>query len=142
MKRYRVILDTNVVLAAMRSRVGASHHLLLGMGHPRWQAIVTPALMYEYGDVARRPGAAPGLSPEDITNILDFIYQQSQRKMVWFSYRPLSLDPGDDAVLEAAIAGSCDYVVSFNNKHLYAAKKFGIEILKPVELLRLIGEIK
>jgi predicted nucleic acid-binding protein len=142
MKRYRVILDTNVVLAAMRSRTGASHRLLATIGHPRWQSVVTPALMYEYEDVARRPGATPGLSPHEITNVLDMIYRESHRQFVWFSWRPLSTDPGDDAILEAAIAGRCDYVVSFNEPHLRVAREFGIEVLKPVNLLKLIGEIK
>jgi predicted nucleic acid-binding protein len=141
-KRYRVILDTNVILAAMRSQTGASHQLLLTLGHPRWQSVVTPALMYQYEDVARRPGNAPALSSQDITNILDQIYEQSHRQMVWFSWRPLSPDPGDDAILEAAIAGGCDFVVSFNERHLRAAREFGIEVLRPADLLKLIGEIK
>ena len=142
MKRYRVILDTNVILAAMRSQTGASHRLLLTIGDPRWQSVITPALMYEYEDVARRPGYVPGLSAQDITNILDLIYQQSHRQMVWFSWRPLSSDPDDDAILEAAIAGGCDFVLSFNERHLRVAREFGIEVIKPADLLRLIGEIK
>jgi predicted nucleic acid-binding protein len=73
---------------------------------------------------------------------LDLIFQQSHRQLVWFSWRPLSSDPGDDAILEAAIAGGCDYVVSFNERHLRAAKEFGIEVVKPVELLKRIGESK
>ena len=139
MKRHRVVLDTNVILAAMRSQTGASHRLLLTIGHPRWQSVITPALMYEYEDVARRPGIAPGLSPQEITNILNLIYQESHLQLVWFSWRPLSPDPGDDAILEAAIAGGCDYVVSFNERHLCAAREFGIEILKPADLLKLTG---
>jgi len=131
-----------VILAAMRSRTGASHRLLLTIGHSRWQSVVTPALMYQYEDVARRPGNAPGLSPQEITNILNLIYQHSHRQLVWFSWRPLSSDPGDDAILEAAIAGGCDLVVSFNERHLRAARAFGIEVLKPADLLKLIGEIK
>src|SRR6266576_2413328 len=142
MKRYRVILDTNVIVAAMRSRTGASYRLLLTIGHPRWQSVVTPALMYEYEDVARRPDSVPGLSPQDITDILDLIYQQSHRQLVWFSWRPVSLDPGDDLVLDAAVAGGCDFVVSFNERHLKAAREFGIQVLRPAELLKLIGEIK
>jgi putative PIN family toxin of toxin-antitoxin system len=142
MKRYRVILDTNVVLAAIRSRAGASHRLLVTIGHARWQSVVTPTLMYEYEDVVRRPGVAPGLSPQDITNILDMIYRESQRQIVWFSWRPFSSDPGDDAILEAAIAGQCDYVVSFNQRHLRVVQEFGIKVLRPVDLLKLIGEIK
>ena len=142
MKRHRVILDTNVIVAALRSQAGASHRLLMTIGHPRWQSVVTPALMYEYEDVARRPGQVPGLSADDISAILDLLYQRSHRQLVYFSWRPLSQDPGDDLVLEAAVAGGCDFVVSFNERHLRPAREFGIEILKPVELLRLIGEIK
>ena len=141
MKRHRVILDTNVILAALRSQAGASHRLLMTIGHPQWQSVVTPALMYEYEDVARRPGQAPGLAADDISAVLDLLYQRSHRQLVYFSWRPLSQDPGDDLVLDAAIAGGCDFVVSFNERHLSPAREFGIEILKPVQLLRLIGEI-
>src|SRR5258706_9194560 len=105
MKRYRVILDTNVILSAMRSRAGASYRPLLTIGHPQWQSVVTPALMYEYEDVARRPGTVPGLSSQDISDVLDLFYRESHRQLVWFSWRPISPDPGDDLVLEAAIAG-------------------------------------
>lgn len=142
MKRYRVILDTNVILAAMRSQTGASHKLLLTLGHARWQSVVSPALMYEYEDVARRPGNVPGLTSQDITDILNQIYRQSHRQLIWFSWRPMSSDPGDDVILEAAIAGGCDFVVSFNERHLRAAREFGIEILTPADLLKLIGESK
>jgi predicted nucleic acid-binding protein len=142
MKRYRVILDTNVILAAMRSQTGASHRLLLTIGHSQWQSVVTPALMYEYEAVARRPGNVPGLSPSDITDILDLLYHESHRQLVWFSWRPASPDPGDDLVLDAAVAGGCDFVVSFNERHLRAARDFGIEVITPAELLILIGEIK
>ena len=74
--------------------------------------------------------------------ILDLLYRESHRQLVWFSWRPLSPDPGDDLVLDAAIAGGCDFVVSFNERHLRTAREFGIEVLKPAGLLKLIGEIK
>ena len=135
-------MDTNVIVAALRSQTGASHRLLLTLGHPRWQSVVTPALMLEYEDVVRRSGNAPGLSAQDITDILDLLYHESHRQLVWFSWRPLSTDPDDDLVLAAAIASGCDFVVSFNERHLRAARGFGIEVLKPAELLKLIGEIK
>lgn len=97
--------------------------------------------MYEYEEVVRRPGQTL-LSSGDISNILNVLYQQSQRQFVWFSWRPLSPDPADDLVIEAAIASGCDFVVSFNERHLRPARDFGIEVIKPVDLLKLIGEIK
>lgn len=141
MKRYRVILDTNVIVSALRSQTGASHRPLMTIGHAQWQSVVTPALMLEYEDVARRPDNVPGLSAQDLTDILDMIYRESHRQLVWFSWRLTSPDPGDDLVLEAAIAGCCDFVVSFNARHLRAAREFGIEVLTPAALLKLIGEI-
>lgn len=142
MKRHRVILDTNVVLAALRSRTGASYRLLLTIGHPQWQSVITPALMYQYEDVARRHGNTPGLSADDVASILELIYQRSHRQFVYFSWRPLSPDAGDDLVLEAAIAAGCSFIVSFNEKHLRAARDFGIEVLKPGDFLKRIGELK
>jgi predicted nucleic acid-binding protein len=55
MKRYRVILDANVLVAALRSQAGASYRLLMTIGHRQCQSVVTPALMFEYEDVLRRP---------------------------------------------------------------------------------------
>src|SRR5712692_9094122 len=133
MKRFRVILDTNVVLAALRSQTGASHRLLMTIGHPRWQSVITPALMFEYEDVLRRPGNAPGLSARDVSAILDLIYRRSHRQFVYFLWRPLSPDAKDDLVLDAAIAGGCDFVVTFNERHFRAAREFGIAILKPAD---------
>jgi predicted nucleic acid-binding protein len=98
--------------------------------------------MYEYEDVIRRPGNAPGFTAQDITHILNLFYKESDRQFVWFSSRPISPDPGDDMVLEAAIAGRCDFVVSFNERHFRTARDFGIQVLKPAKLLKLIGEIK
>ena len=131
-----------MILAALRSQTGASHRLLLTIGHPDWQIVITPAVMYEYEDAAKRPGMVPGLSQQDIGDILNYLYQMSHKQFVRFSWRPLSPDPGDDAILEAAIAGGCDFVVSFNERHLRAAKDFGIKVIKPADLLNLIGEIK
>jgi putative PIN family toxin of toxin-antitoxin system len=142
MKRYRVILDTNVVVAALRSQLGASYRLLMTIGHPRWQSVVTPALMFEYEDVIRRPGIAPALSARDLSAVLDLIYQRSHRQFIYYSWRPLSSDPKDDLVLDAAIAGRCHFVVTFNERHLRPAQEFGIGILKPLNLLKLIGETK
>jgi predicted nucleic acid-binding protein len=142
MKRYRVILDTNVIVAALRSQEGASYRLLMTIGHPRWQSVVTPALMLEYEAVLRRPGNAPGLSAKDVSDILDLIYRESHRQFVYFSWRPLSSDPGDDLILDAGVAGACDFVVTFNERHMRPARELSMEVLKPADLLRRIGEIK
>lgn len=125
----------------MRSQLGASYRLLQTIGHERWQSVITPALMYEYEDVVRRPGQA-SLPSQDVSNILNLLYRESQRQFVWFSWRPLSPDPADDLVIEAAIASGCDFVVSFNERHLRPARDFGIDVIKPVDLLKMIGEIK
>ncbi len=142
MRTYRIILDTNVVLAAMRSRTGASHRLLMMIGDSRWRSVVTPALMYEYEEVARRPGNTPGLQAGDVSAILDLLYQRSDRQFVYFGWRPISPDPGDDLVIEAALAGRCEIVVSFNERHLREAGNFGVRVLRPADFLQLIEEIK
>lgn len=139
MKRYRAIVDTNVVVA-LRSSLCASHSLLLTLGHPKWQAVVTPALMYEYEDVLWR--AELELQRDKIINVLDLLYKTAHRQLVWFSWRPISPDPGDDLIVEAAIAGSCDFVVSYNQRHLRVLENFGIRVLQPADLLRIIGELE
>jgi len=138
---YQVVIDTNVLVAALRSKRGASYRLLTLIGDPRWRMNVSVPLLLEYEDVTKRPGMVTGLSAQDIDDILDYICAEANRRTIFYLWRPLLSDPKDDFILELAVECQCDFIVTYNAKDFVGAERFGIAILTPKEFLQKLGEI-
>jgi putative PIN family toxin of toxin-antitoxin system len=138
---YQIVLDTNVLVAAMRSRNGASYRLLGQLGDERWRPDVTVAIVLEYEAVLKRDCHKFGLSAEDIDDVLDAICSQAGLHRLYFLWRPVSADPDDDLVLEAAIASRSDFIVTFNKRDFPDSRRFGIRCLTPKEFLILLREL-
>jgi putative PIN family toxin of toxin-antitoxin system len=138
---YQVVVDTNVLLAALRSRRGASYRLLSLLGDGRRQMNVSVPLVLEYEDVVKRPGVGVGLSTDEVDDILNFICAEANRREIFYLWRPILPDPKDDFILELAVESRCDYIVTFNVRDFAGADKFGIKIATPREFLRKLGEI-
>ena len=139
---YQVVVDTNVILAALRSRRGASHRLLSLIRDGRWQMNLSVPLFLEYEDVVKRPDSGLSLSAAEIDDILDFICAEANLREIFYLWRPVLPDPKDDFILELAVESQCDYIVTFNVRDFTGAEKFGIEVITPQEFLRKLGEIK
>jgi predicted nucleic acid-binding protein len=139
---YQVVLDTNVLVTALRSKLGASYRLLKNLGTDAWRPNLTVAVVLEYEAVLKRECAAFGLTESDIDNLLDGICSSAGLHRQYFLWRPIAGDPDDDLVLEAALASSSDFIVTYNKRHFRASRQFGIECLTPKEFLILIGELK
>lgn len=114
MKRLVVVLDTNVLISALRSSAGASFQLLLLLRRGVLQPAVTTPLVLEYQDVLSRPGMLLHLSSVEISSFLDWFVSISSGHKVHFLWRPLAPDPKDDLVIEAAIAASADCLITHN----------------------------
>jgi putative PIN family toxin of toxin-antitoxin system len=140
-KVYQVVLDTNVLVAALRSRQGASHRLLRLVGDPRWQINLSVPLVLEYEDVLKRPDAGHPLSPDEVDDVLNYLCASASLREIFYLWRPMLPDPKDDFVLELAVESRCDYVVTFNTRDFAGAEKFGVLAIRPQELLRVLGEI-
>ena len=135
-----LILDTNVLVAGLRSSLGASHALLGLVGHDRFTIGLTAALVLEYEAVCLRLLDALGLTTEEVGQLLDYLCQVGKRSAVRFRLRPSTADPGDEMVLEAAVATGSEWIVTHNVRHLAAgAARFGIEVITPGEALRRLG---
>ena len=136
-----LILDTSVLIAALRSSSGASHALLRLVGQGRFSIGVTAALVLEYEAVATRSLHALSLTAGDLGDLLDYLCRVGQRAVVRFRVRPSLPDPGDELVLEAAVACGAGWIVTHNVRHLdEGAARFGVEVLTPGEALRRLGE--
>jgi len=138
---YQVVIDTNVLVSALRSDLGASHRLLKLLGDHRWRPNVTASLVLEYEAVLKREGQPIALTHEEIDLLLDALCSQAGRHRLYFLWRPVATDPNDDLVLEAAIASHSDFIITYNRRDFAESHRFGISCLSPKEFLILIGEL-
>lgn len=138
----RVVLDTSVLVAAIRSDAGASRRLLLGVLDGRVKTLVSVPLMIEYEAVMTRSEhlAASGLSAEDVGVLLDAIAAVVEPVKLDFLWRPTLKDADDDMVLEAAVNGRADAIVTFNARDFSPhAERFGVSVQSPQEAMRSFG---
>ena len=136
-----LVTDTDVVVAAMRSPSGASAALLglLLKGEEVWLLSVAMALEYEAICMLAEHRLAANATAEDVTNLLAAIFDVIVPVEVHYQWRPQLTDAGDEIVLEAAVNGRADAIVSFNQKHYKGVpSRFGIGIRTPAEVLRKI----
>lgn len=134
----RVVLDTSVVVAALRSRSGASNALLRRVADGDLVLLATTALFLEYEDVLKRAEQrlAHGLSSKSLDRFLAALASACEPVDVHFQWRPQLSDPADEMVLEAAVNGRAAALVTHNVRHFRAAGlEFGLRVLKPGELL-------
>lgn len=135
---HRVVLDTSVLVAALRSRMGASNALLRRVAMGRIVPLVTPALFLEYEDVLKRPEqrAAHGFEPDAIDGFLAAFASAAQAVECHFRWRPQLRDPNDEMVLEAAVNGSADALVTHNVRDFLPAQAFSLRVATPGEVMR------
>jgi len=135
----RVVLDTSVIVAGFRSRTGASNLLLQAVAKGGLRPLVTTALFLEYEDVLLRAEQrlATGMSESDVEGALAALASAAEPVEVHFRWRPQLADPSDELVLEAAVNGSADFLVTHNVKDFEpAAGKFELKVITPQECLK------
>lgn len=138
----RFVLDTDVVVAAMRSPTGASSALLRAARGRRVTLLVSVALFVEYQATCERAEhrEAAGLTIGQTQSFLDAIAALSEEVETHFLWRGRLRDADDEMVLEAAINGQADAIVTFNRRDYGdVAAEFGIAVLLPREAVRRIG---
>lgn len=110
----RVVIDTNVLVSALRSRRGASFRLVQKLGSRQFQPVISPPLCLEYEDVFRRPGILADYAPEDIGDFLDYFFSECVECRIHFLWRPHLPDAKDDLILELALAGGASFIITHN----------------------------
>jgi putative PIN family toxin of toxin-antitoxin system len=135
----RVILDTNVLVAALRSDLGASYAIVSQLPSERFQMALTVPLYLQYQDVLTRPEHMTGASTQDeLLNFLRYLCSIAHRQRVFFLWRPWLKDPQDDMVLEAAVASQSRYIITHNLRDFTGSEietYFGIVPIRPREFL-------
>lgn len=135
----RLVLDTDVVVAALRSPRGASAALVLLASERAVTLLASLPLAMEYEAVCLLPEhrRAGGVSRDDAQYFVDALLALAEPVEIYFLWRPQLHDPNDEMVLEAAINGQADAIVTFNRRHYGTAPtRFGIKVFSPAEALR------
>ncbi len=136
-----IVLDTNVLVAALRSRCGASYRVLSQVGQSRFTMAISVPLVMEYEDVLTRPGMVP-ISRSAVDAVLDYLCAVGQRQRIFYLWRPKLRDPKDDMVLELAMNAGADAIVTHNVHDYVAAQGMGPAIVTPATWLESLPELK
>jgi putative PIN family toxin of toxin-antitoxin system len=137
----RIVLDTDVIVAALRSPGGASAAILRAVDDGQVRLLSSVALVLEYEAKCTLPAhyEAAGLSQGDALAFVDAVAALSEPVELHFFWRPQLRDPGDEMVLETAINGRADAIVTFNLRgYGQAPRRFGIEVLLPSQAIQRI----
>jgi predicted nucleic acid-binding protein len=127
------------MVAAIRSNAGASRRLLRAGLQRRCILLISVPLMVEYQSVMTRPEhlTASHLSAADVGDLLDAVVSVAEPVRLAFLWRPLLRDPDDDMVMEAAVNGQADMLVTFNRRHFgMIGERFGVRVCSPGEAVR------
>lgn len=139
----RIVLDTNILVAGLRSNKGASFAILRLIGDRRVRPLVTTALFLEYEDVLQRDEQrlVHGLSAMAVDRMMAEFAALSEPVEVHFLWRPQLADPQDEMVLEAAVNGRADALVTHNVRDFSdVPRRFGLRVLRPADFLEGLRE--
>ena len=135
MRPPHIVIDTNVLVAGLRSNKGYAYELLQLVGTGRFEIHLSVPLVMEYESTLRR--LLPELLvPESVVlDVIDFHCAVAHRHKIFFLWRPFLRDPKDEMVLEVAVKATCDYIVTYNKRDFQGVEAFGLAVLEPREFL-------
>ena len=137
-----VIIDTNILVSALKSDMGASYTLISKLPSPKFQFSISVPLYIEYQDVLTRKEHLTGTSTKkEVLAFLRYLCKIANRQKIFYLWRPWLKDPKDDMVLELAVAAKSKYIITYNLKDFSNIQKFGIEAITPKKFLQIIEEV-
>jgi putative PIN family toxin of toxin-antitoxin system len=135
----RVALDTDVIVAAVRSQRGVSHALPRAVRQGRLTAVASVPMVLEYEAVLMRPEhrRVSGFTVTQVQQFLDGLAALVIPVIPYFLWRPTLRDPNDEMIVDAAVNGQANAIITFNVRHfLPAVKQFQLDVLTPAQTLR------
>lgn len=139
----KIVLDTSVLVAPTRSRNGASFQIVSMLPDAAFEFALTVPLYAEWQAVlTREENLPPGTDAEDALGFLRYLASLAQLHEVHFLWRPFLRDPDDDMIVECAVAGGCEYIVTHNIKDFHRTAELNIKVVTPAEFLKLLRRKK
>lgn len=137
-----IVIDTNILVAALRSGRGASSKLLSLIGTQKFEIHDSVPLVLEYEDVLLRKMVELDLSQDEVSVLIDSLCALAHHHDIYFLWRPSLPDANDELILELAVSAKCDYIVTHNVADFQGSDKLGVRAVTPGEFLKIIGEVK
>jgi len=134
-----IVLDTNVLVAALRSREGASFKVLSLVDSGKFTLCLSVPMVLEYEAASKKHSKAAGLSAADVDAIIDYLCLVGKHYKVYYLWRPFLRDPKDDMVLELAVTANAESIVTYNRVDFKGANQLGVKVITPKALLQQIG---
>lgn len=141
MEPLLIVLDTNVLYAALRSKRGASYRLLSLIDSGKFEINLSVPLVIEYEDILKGKQKMLNISTSQINQLLNYLCKVSNLHEVFSLWRPIIGDPEDDMILELAVKAQCDYIVTYNKRDFEGLQRFDITLADAKEFLQIIGEL-
>lgn len=135
----QIVIDTNVLVAGLKSRRGYAHRLLQLVGTGRFDINLSVPLVVEYEEVLYRLALDLGITDQVVDDVLNYHCSVARLHRIFFLWRPYLPDTSDDMVLELAVKAGCDYIVTFNKRHFRGCERFGVQDVSPGEFLAFMG---
>lgn len=136
----RAILDTNVILASLLSRRGASFEILQRLRNGEWRLVLSNHLLTEYEEVLKRNSGALGLTLSEVDSYLNAICQAADSWELDTSMPPRLPEADDEPLLRLAEASGARFITTHNIRHLRPAAAFGVAVLQPREFPRMFDD--
>jgi len=142
--KSQLVLDTNVLVTALCNQDGASHLLIRWALAEQISLLASPALWLEYEAVLKRPEIRlrHGISLENLDIVLDTLAAHAKPVHLSYLWRPQLRDPNDEMVLETALNGCADALVTFNTRDFSdVAARFALKLMTPAECIKFTGDL-
>lgn len=135
----RIVLDTSVLVAASRSRNGASFQIVSMLPSPEFEIALSIAVYTEWQAVLTRPEhLPPGATPDTALGFLRYLASIAHLQDVHFLWRPFLRDPDDDMVVECAVASGSEFIVTHNVKDFRRVEELKMQAVTPAVFLNLL----
>ena len=141
MRPAQVVLDTNILVTALRSKRGASFKLISLIDKGPFKVNLSVSLVFQYEEILRRQRRSLHVNQDDIADFLDYLCSVANLHEIYFLWRPYLPDPQDDMILELAVNAGCKYIVTYNKRDFRGVETFGIEVVTAKEFLEKIGAL-
>ena len=135
----QVVLDTNILVTALRSKRGASFKLISLIDKGLFKVNLSVSLVFQYEEILRRQRRSLHVTQDDSADFLDYLCSVANLHEIYFLWRPYLPDPQDDMILELAVSAGCKYIVTYNKRDFRGVETFGIEVVTAKEFLERIG---
>jgi putative PIN family toxin of toxin-antitoxin system len=137
----QIVIDTNVIVAGLRSRRGSAFRLLTLVGTGLFDIHLSVPLVLEYEEVLLRQLPNLPVTETAIRDLIDFHCAVAKHHAIFFLWRPYLRDPKDDMVLELAVKAGCESIVTYNTRDFTGVEQFGLQAIEPGIFLQSIGAL-